>query len=214
MNALRRWFKSDDRSTPQVRADVHDEMLLHRELLEADLIAQGLTESQARQQALARFGDPASWEAQSCNVILKDRIMLQRITLGLVLILIAALGWNALEARAARREMQGELTKLREELAALMTPGKTRENPLPKEQSFVYVGDGFDRPGPYLITDGLTLARMLNAAGVTKSDYTKVRITRNRFGRITEATFDLAKLGVPGGEDPEIEPNDIVSFVK
>lgn len=215
MNALRRWFRSDDRSASQVRADVRDEMLLHRELLEADLIAQGLSEIAAREQALARFGDPAAWEARSCNVILEDRIMLQRVTFGLVLILIAALAWNAFEARAARREMQGEMTKLREELTALMMPGKTRDNPIPAPSpGFVYVSDGFARPGPYQFTEGMTLARIITAVGGVLPGHTKVRISRNQFGRVTEATFEIAKVGVPGGEDPQIQANDIVTLLK
>ncbi len=215
MNALRRWFQTDDRSASQVREDVREEIRLHRDLLEADLIAQGLSESAARAQALARFGDPAAWEAQSCKVIMEDRIMLQRVTLGLVLILVAALGWNAWEARAARREMQGEMTKLRDELTALMTPGKTRDNPIPAPSpGFVYVSDGLARPGPYQFTDGMTLARVITAAGGTLPGYTKVKISRNQFGRITDATFDLARVGVPGGEDPQIQPNDIISFSK
>jgi hypothetical protein len=215
MNALRRWFQTDDRSSSQVREDVREELRLHRDLLEADLIAQGLSESAARAQALARFGDPAAWEAQSCKVILEDRIMLQRITLGLVLILVAALGWNAWEARAARREMQGEMAKLREDLTALMTPGRTRENPIREEQpGFVYMSSEFKRPGPYQFTKGLTLARIITSAGGAPAGHTKVTISRNQFGRVTSATFDLDKVGVPGGEDPEIQPNDIIALAR
>src|SRR5258708_6407057 len=76
---IRRLFTFSSRTRGDVHDDVRDEVKFHLEMRTADLIAEGLTPSEARTRALEEFGDVAG---SSARLFKQDRELERRRTLG------------------------------------------------------------------------------------------------------------------------------------
>ncbi len=57
---IRRLFRFSSRTKTDIRTDIHDEFRFHLDMRIADLMRDGLTESQARREAAREFGDAAA----------------------------------------------------------------------------------------------------------------------------------------------------------
>jgi hypothetical protein len=101
----------DSQPIPQVEQDILDELQFHIEMRTEDNINAGMTEREARQDALRRFGDFQNVHRTCRRIMLGERIMLQRIQAVLILFLLVAVillgvafyrGQRANEADTAR----------------------------------------------------------------------------------------------------------------
>ena len=103
----------------EVAGEIEVELAFHLEQRERELIAQGLTPEAARTQALQRFGDIEKIRAECRRVQLGGRIMLQRATLGILVILIATVAWLSVLHISSRRASQAEISSLKSQIEQL-----------------------------------------------------------------------------------------------
>ncbi len=115
------WFESTARSEAQIEAEIADEIEFHLEQRTRELVEQGRSEQDARAEAERRFGS-VERVRESCRwVQLGERIMLQRIQVGLNLVLVVAvvaLGWSFWNSNQSMREQMHRLSALLEPRAA------------------------------------------------------------------------------------------------
>ena len=107
----RRWLHPADPRTPrEIEGDIEDELAFHLEQRERELVGRGMSQQAARAEALRRFGDVEQVRAACRRVQTGGRIIMQRVTLVLVVVLLAAIAWlswaNVSSQRIARAEMQ------------------------------------------------------------------------------------------------------------
>ena len=109
----------DPRGDDEVAGEIEVELAFHLEQRERELIALGLTPEAARAQALQRFGDIEKVRAECRRVQLGGRIMLQRVTLGILVILLATVAWLSVLHISSRRAAQAEISALKSQIEQL-----------------------------------------------------------------------------------------------
>lgn len=214
MNALlRRLMRTDSRSMRQVREDIRDEMQSHINMMREELKADGIEGEEAERHIAERFGDESQWRAKSESVILGERIMLQKILVVLVLALAVGLGWSVWEARASRVAMQAEMGKLQEQMTILVA--KAKEPSIVRQQpGFVYVDGKNLRSGPYQLSQGLTLKRLLASCGAGNLENAKhVAITRRTVEGQETKKYDAKELMSDTNLDPLLQADDMIQVL-
>jgi hypothetical protein len=153
---------------------------LHLSEIERELRESGRDPDNARAEARRRFGDPGVYRRVCRDVALKERIMLQRINLALLVVVMIALGATAWQSWSSQRRTAEAVERLSERIGALgATSGVARE---PAEQrstamaalpeGAAFVGGSVARPGAYAIPhDGLSVRRLLVMAGAPERDF-------------------------------------------
>ena len=109
----------DPRSHGEIADEIEAELAFHLEQSEREFIAEGMSPQSARETALRRFGNFEKVRAECKRVQLGGRVMLQRFTLGVLVVLLAAvvvLGWRSV---AAQQQAGEEMAALRAELSAM-----------------------------------------------------------------------------------------------
>ena len=109
----------EQRSAQAVEAHILAELRSHLELATCDNIAAGMDPESARRSAEERFGDFEGVFGACRTEKLKDRIMLQRVLLVLVLILTIAVIGQAFLARQGQRASALAMEAMRSEVAAM-----------------------------------------------------------------------------------------------
>ncbi len=205
----------DPRSRQEIEHDIDDELEFHLEQLVAEERAQGKPADAARQEARRRFGSLEHYRKLCLNVNLKERIMLQRINLGLLVLVALGLGltaWQTWAAQSRTADAVEGLTRQLAQMREMQAPAAAATGVVTTAPTVTIAGDGI-RGGVYAIpTEGLTLKRLLAAAGWDGKYPLNARIQRrNREGSDTA-------IGVPWGGlsgkvapiDPPLEPGDLI----
>ncbi len=109
----------EQRSAQAVEADILAELRSHLELATCDNIAAGMDPESARRSAEECFGDFEGVFGACRTEKLKDRIMLQRVLLVLVLILTIAVIGQAYQARESQLASALAMDAMRSEVAAM-----------------------------------------------------------------------------------------------
>ena len=84
------WRPPDRRTRREVEDEIAAELEFHVAARAADLERDGLSADAARREAECRFGDRARIEKECRQAQLGERIMLQRIQIGLIAVLVGA----------------------------------------------------------------------------------------------------------------------------
>lgn len=210
----------DGRSPREISRDVEDELSSHVAMIEDELMREGLDTEAARAEARRRFGDPDRYRRECRDIALWERLMLQRISFALMLVITLALGLAAWQSWASQRrttEAVDRLSKQIELLAsrsaagvaagsegAVAPAGARRES-----ESSVFVAGAVPRPGPYNVpTAGLSLRRLAVASGFSGPVF-EARIERPKADGQKE-TINVAAAELVAGTDPLIRAGDLV----
>lgn len=102
-----------------VEADILAELRSHLELATSENVEAGMDPESARRSADERFGDFGEVFGACRAEKLKDRIMLQRILLTLVLVLAAAVVVQAYQLHEGQQETGRAIREMREDVAAM-----------------------------------------------------------------------------------------------
>ncbi len=111
----------DGRTPGEVRRDVDDELEFHLAMLRDELRGEGLSEGEARVEAERRFGDVDRYRKLCAEVALKERRMLARINLVLLVIVMVGVGvlsWRSFSSQARTAEAVERLSLKIEQLSA------------------------------------------------------------------------------------------------
>ncbi|MBL0871226.1 MAG: hypothetical protein IBJ18_11695 [Phycisphaerales bacterium] len=111
----------DGRSPSEVRRDVDDELECHLQMLREDLRGEGLSEERAREEAERRFGDVERYRKLCADVALKERRVLARINLVLLVIVMVGVGvlsWRSFASQARTAEAVERLSLKIEQMGA------------------------------------------------------------------------------------------------
>ncbi len=110
----------DPRSDREIQDDIEAEFAFHLEQRERNLVARGLSPEKAHAEAARRFGNMDKVRAECRRVQLGGRIMLQRITLLLLVVLLATVAWLSFQSVTSQRVAQAEIQALHSEVSQLM----------------------------------------------------------------------------------------------
>jgi hypothetical protein len=122
------WFAWAERSQAEIEAEISDELEFHLEQRTRELVEAGMGTEEARAEAERRFGSLERVRKDCRWVQLGERIMLQRIQVGLNFVLVGAvvgLGWSLWSSNRSMREQMYRLTALLEPRAAELAPRAT-----------------------------------------------------------------------------------------
>ncbi len=150
----------DRRSAEQVHDELDEEFAFHLEALANKFIEAGEDPAVAADRARRRFGDIDKIKRQCSSIQLKERIMLQRINLGLILVLIATVVSACALLFSAQRQHTEALDRISSQLAS--------RQQAPASRGVCYIdGSVLLRPGVYNLPQGatLTVGRLIAAAG-------------------------------------------------
>ena len=212
---LRSLFSFDPRPAPEVDADIRAELDSHLAMIEEELLAQGAAPADARARALARFGDPARLARQARTIKLGDRIMLQRINLALLIVLGSAVIFLLVQNQRINSRSIQTLEQVSASLTALQQrqPAPAAALPAAARSEFVYIGGTVQRPGTYMIPHGgLTLKRLIDAAGGPQEGAKSVIIEHQPQGIFDPELFDVRELMSPNGRDIDLDAGNRVSI--
>lgn len=177
MASFTRWILGpiDERSAREIAADARDEVEVHLAYLREELAREGVPEAAIEARAMARFGDVDAYVRRCSEVTLKERLMVQRLTLLVVFVL--AVGMVAL-AISSQRSQARTAEVLRQIATTLNAVDEQRvgseSNPMPT----VAIVGKVSHPGAYAMADGLSVRRLAAAAGVDLQKVERVRISR------------------------------------
>lgn len=225
-DAVIRLFPPPERRTgAQVRQDIADEFAHHLACLREDLRELGVPEDQLEIQLAQRFGDAAVYARRCAAVTLKERLMLQRINLALLVIITLAFIWVIRDTRVAAAQSAASLTSVNERLNELVTrqrdlapaPSGAMMAAASVANATVTVKGSTIRPGVYSVpSDGsLTLRRLLIAASFAGFQNTTGTVIVSRFDPATSRNsivFTLADSAYtqPDGADFVVRAGDII----
>lgn len=112
----------DPRPLAEIEADIRDELEFHLAMRAADNEALGMPATEAREDALRRFGDVERIERRCRTILAGERIMLQRLQTVLTLVLLGTVVYLALAQQRAQEANQAALAKMAEALDRLAGP--------------------------------------------------------------------------------------------
>lgn len=213
----------DPRTPQEVDREVQDELSFHLEMIEAELREQGMNADAAASEARRRFGDVERYRRECRDVALKERIMIQRINLFLLVIVAAALGVSAWQSWAGQQRTAQAVDAMNQRLEAVAAklgqssaPDAARvaaSNPSTKDNVVWLAGD-VERPGAYAMPDGpFTLRRLLVAAGWgPKNPADVIIMSRGADGSQATEECSWEELQVLKGKDPILKGSEIVTL--
>lgn len=215
----------DDRSPREVDRDVDDELAFHLDQIERELRNNGTPPAQVRADALARFGDPGRYGRLCRAIALKERIMLQRLNLALLLLVAIAVGLTAWQSLASQRRTADAVDRLAARLETMTSRAAAppaADTSAPRGQdatdraavpsTVIIAGDGVAKPGVYSVApEGFTLRRLLAAAGATAG---AVDVTiRRRGAPVPGPVVELTAEQLAAGEDTPVFGGDRVAVI-
>ncbi|HKE01625.1 MAG TPA: permease prefix domain 1-containing protein [Planctomycetota bacterium] len=129
---------SDPRTVREVDDEIHDELEFHLAMRVRDNVAAGMSEDDARRDAERRFGDVDVVRRECRKTQLGDRLMVQRLSLVLMLVVLAAVVALAAQTWSAQRASEDSLMAMRADLARLTDALKPSASP---PSGVVRIGD-------------------------------------------------------------------------
>ena len=210
--------------------DITDELSDHLDCaMRRELLATG-DEDEARRNVLQRFGDPKRIASRLWFDAMKEKIVKDRIMIGVAIVLAASCValcltlWSSLAQgrrdNAAILADLAQLKKLSQDNEWPRTrPAYTSTVPFGQKSSRVYVTGAVPRPGTYAlpIDDSMTIARLLTVTGCDLQQDLHVSITR-RISPSEEKTFLVSSSSwkpAPGKQRVTLlRPNDMVNVAK
>ena len=100
------WRAPDGRPANEIEADIRDELNFHLEMLVEEEQRTGMSAEAAQQAARVRFGDLEQIQSACRRIHLGERILLQRVQVGLLVVLV--LGLSIVGAAIFRRQSAQE----------------------------------------------------------------------------------------------------------
>jgi hypothetical protein len=203
----------DPRSRQEIEHDIDDELEFHLEQLVAEERALGKPPDAARLEARRRFGSIDHYRKLCLNVNLKERIMLQRINLGLLVLVALGLGFTAWQSWAAQSRTADAVEGLTKQLAEMRAAPATPNAAPAATPSTVTITGEIARSGVYNVpAEGLTLKRLMAAAGWNgKSPVNTVIERMDGAKENTTIAVTWAQLVSPTApEDPPLRPGDLI----
>lgn len=213
----------DGRSPAEVDGDIREEFAFHLAMLERDLREEGLAPGAARAESERRFGDIPALHRRCRAEALKERIMLQKVTIGLLVLISVGLLWGLIlttqRARAAREmaeAMRAQSQAAREH--AVEAERKARESETAaraaaEKPGQVYLEGIVGRPGTFSFAPGLTLRRLMASAGGTSAQIRRITVTNSDGKGGQTVRFTLSGedyLKAADGPDVELKANDLI----
>lgn len=173
-----RWILGpiEERSAHEIATDARDEFEMHLMLLRAELVRQGVPEAEIESRAVARFGDADAYVRVCSEIAMKERRMVQRLTL--IVVFVMAVGMVALAVSSQRS--QAKTAEALQQLAnRLSTEDQRRSGGKSEPMQTVAIVGKISHPGTYALADGLSVRRLAAAAGVDLQLVGRVRISRS-----------------------------------
>ncbi len=170
----------DMRPRAAIEADIREELAAHVALRAQDNEAAGMSPEEALRDAELRFGDTRRVAAACREIQMKERIVLQRINVILIVVLIAGTAANLWAGAGARADLNRDLAGLRVDVAALAGEVRATRAPAPPqlltakdllaplevaETRRVYVLGQVSAPGAVVWRKDLTLSMALAECG-------------------------------------------------
>ena len=199
--------KFDPRDDQQIEAQIDEELTFHIEQATRELLDDGLSVHDAKVSALARFGDVNKIKTQCKRIALKERIMLQRINLVLMIIVLVAVAFVSVQMYVTQKSNTRALQTIVSDLAVMKSPTSG------KSAGLVYLEGDVKRPGVYGFPaiGRLTVSRLVATAGGTPTEPYQLRVVRmvnekstRVFDRLVDDLGDLAE------DDFNLHPDDLV----
>lgn len=169
----------------EIEADINEEFAHHLELLKSEIRrpSGGGSASETAAIAAEQFGDVDALRRQCVDIQLENRTMLMKLNAILTAALLLAVGTLAWIVVRNSAEQTRALNTLSQRFTA---PGFQITSTPPREPSltankpgFVYVSGNVERAGVYgMEKAGMTLDRLLVAAGGTKPEAKRVTVKR------------------------------------
>jgi len=134
----------DSRSESEIEADIADEILFHLRESAREFREAGETEEAARALAKEQFGNVEGYKRQMKRIALKERIMLQRINLALMIIVILVVGAVSVQVFTTQRYNTLALQAITAKLADMETSAQSAA-----KTGYVIVEGDLEKPGRY-----------------------------------------------------------------
>lgn len=152
----------DPRDDRQIEAEIDDELAFHVEQATRALVEAGQSDDDAKVGALARFGDVNKIKAQCKRIALEERIMLQRVNFGLMIIVLLGVAFVSVQMYVTQKHNTLALQAIVTDLAGMKVAAAQAN----RDGKVTVVG-AVSRPGIYPIPkmDDYTLADLLVDAG-------------------------------------------------
>ena len=215
---LRPWSRAAVRGA-QVEAEIDEEFALHLELLERDLMRDGMEGPAARAAALMRFGDRDALRERCRRIALKEQIMLERINTVALVLVVAGMIFLAVRMEGTQSRHTAAVEAIAQRLEGLAAgapaadPAPDRRVPAPPERA-IYFGAGVARQGTYLLPQTgpdapLSLRDATTLAGGVVPSMAGGGVTVTRAdGTVENASW----ADFMDRKAPEVRPGDIVRF--
>jgi len=203
------WPRPDPRGDEQLETDLADELEFHLERRRREYEREGLDSAAARRAAALRFGDVQRIKAQCRRIARKERIMLQKINLVLMIVVLMAVVGVSVQMYVTQRYNTLAIQAMSAQLAEQAVEGKAAE----RSTGTVFVDGKVRRPGVYDIpADGLTMRRLLVVAG-HRNQHANATVHR-RIDDEAEETYTVEVLadGTIRGDDLVLRGGDLVVF--
>jgi len=158
----------DSRSESEIEADINDEIAFHLHQSAREFLEAGESEQAALALAKERFGNIDRYKRQLKHIALKERIMLQRINLALMIIVILIVGAVSLQVFTTQRYNTLALQAITTELANMKATVQTAAT-----TGHVTVEGDLKNPGRYAFSleDNETQADLLRKIGVDRNKF-------------------------------------------
>ena len=131
------WLRSaDPRSVDEIQREIDDELAFHLAMRTENHVRQGMTQAEGRSAAAERFGDYERIRKACRQTLLGERIMLQRLQTGLIVVLllaVAAIGYQSYVAQESNRDALAALTEQLTRLGSIRGRLLSRVRPAPPE---------------------------------------------------------------------------------
>lgn len=215
----------DDRPLAQVRAEIAEELQDHVERLRAECRNAGVPEPEIQSRIAERFGDLSEYARRCERIVLKERIMLQKVNFGLLIVVLGTLAWMIHGTHHSLGHQQEVLARLEKQLTAYERQASAQasterraEPPSVEESPTYFVRGKVERSGQYMLpTAGvLTAFRAVSAAGWTaQSSNGATELVVQRLNERKElVTVHRAPLSAnkDKAQDFAIAPGDIVEL--
>jgi protein involved in polysaccharide export with SLBB domain len=202
----------DPRSTREIEDDIDAEFAFHIEQIERELIEQGVPPEHAADLARARFGNQHKLKQRCKRIALEERAMLQRINLGLmivVLLTVAVVAVQSILSQRANHEALAAISKRLDQMSGVLTSA-----PPAARTARVLVEGEIEHPGWYPIDlDGATyLHEVLERAGGVEPHHEVRRVWRHDDGRRPSSSrFSYDDLFGEQSQRVVLRPNDEIN---
>ena len=209
----------DGRTPPEVDRDIDDEFAFHIEMIEAELLAAGKSPEDAAAVARARFGEEGKYRAACRAIALKERTMLARINVVLLVLLTIGLGVTAWQSWQSQNRTADAVEKLGVKIEAMNTQqssvrdGATAGEAGGNVGGTVTVTGDVARSGVFnLPAAGLSVRRLLVSAGWDGKTEVDVTVERaNAEGsKVETLNIDAAKIADVQLRDEPLRAGDLV----